>query len=60
MLEKHLYTRTTINEWRYWENERHTGVVLVSRYDCLSSVIVSPYFLQTSSEYTPDLEHRAV
>ena len=38
------------------KNTGHTGVVLVSRYDWLSSVIRSPHFLQTALAYTLDLE----
>jgi hypothetical protein len=60
MLERHLYTRTSTSECTYWGNKGHTGVVLVSRCDRLSSVILSPHFLQTTLAYTPDLERLAV
>ena len=60
MSEKHLYIRITTNECTYWENKGHTGVVLVSRSDGLSSVLLSPRFLQTTSAYTPDLGHLAM
>ena len=55
--EKHLYVRTSTGEWTYWGNNEHTGVVLVSRCGCLSFLIRSPHFLQTSSAYNPGLEH---
>ena len=60
MLEKHPYTCTLIFECKYLQNKRHTGVVLVSRCGCLSSVNLSAYFLQTNSTNTPDLERIAV
>ena len=60
MLEKHLYTRTSTIQCAYWESKGHTGVVLVSRCDCLSSVIRSPHFLQTTLAYTLDLERLEV
>ena len=59
MLEKHLYTQIT-SECTYWGNMGHTGVVLVSRCDCLSCVILSRHFLQTTLAYTPGLERLAV
>jgi hypothetical protein len=45
---------------RMGKNKGHTGVVLVSRFGCLSSVLLSPHFLQTTSAYTPDLGRLAV
>src|SRR5258708_5639333 len=54
MSEKHLYTRTSTNECTYWGNKGHTGVVLVSRCDCLSSEPLSQHLLQATSAYTPD------
>ena len=42
------------------KNKGHTGAVLVSRCDCLSPLLLSPHFLQTTSVYTPDLGHLAV
>ena len=60
MLERYLYTRTYTSEWTYWGNKGRTGVVSVSRCDCLSSVILSPHLLQTASAYTADLERLAV
>ena len=60
MLERHLYICTSTRECAYLETEGRTGVVLGSRCDCLSSVILSPRFLQTTSMYTPDLERLAV
>ena len=60
MSVKHLYTRTFINACTYRGNKGHTAVVLVSRYDCLSSLLLSPRFLQITSAYTPDLERLAV
>jgi hypothetical protein len=41
-------------------NKGHTRVVPVSRSGCLSSPILSPHFLQTTSVYTPDLGPLAV
>ena len=60
MSEKHLYAPTSTIQCTYWGISGHTGVVLVSRYDCLSSGLLSPHFLQTTSVYTPDLERLAV
>ena len=56
----HAYPCTFTNECTYWGNKRHTGVVLVSRCDCHSSLLLSPHFLQTTSAYTPDLERLPV
>jgi hypothetical protein len=33
----------------------HTGIVLVSRSGCLSSLILSLHFLPTTTAYTPEL-----
>ena len=60
MSEKHLYTCKSTNECTYWENKGHTGVVLVSRCDRLSSALLSPHFLQTTSAYMPDVGRLAV
>ena len=60
MLERYPYTRTFTSKCTYWENKGHTGVVLVSRCDRLSSAIPSPHFLQTTLAYTPDLERLAM
>ena len=60
MSEKHRYTRTSTDECTYGENKRHTGVVLVSRCDCLSSVLRSQHYLQTTSAYTPGLGRLAM
>ena len=49
-----------ISECTYSGNMGRTGVGLVSRCDRLSSVILSPHFLQTTLAYTPDLERPAV
>ena len=59
-LEKYLYTRKSTSECAYRENMGHTGVVLEPRRDCLSSVSLSPHFLQTTLGYTPYLELLAV
>ena len=53
-MSEFTYVRT------YWGSKGHTGVGLVSRCDRLSSVILSPHFLQTTLVYTPDLERLAV
>ena len=53
-MSEFMYVRT------YWGSKGHTGVGLVSKCDRLSSVILSPHFLQTTAAYTPDLEHLAV
>ena len=60
MSETHLYARTSANECTYWVNNGHTGVVLVSRCDCLSSVLLSQHFLRTTLAYMPDLGRLAV
>ena len=60
MSEKHLYTRTSSSGCTHWNNEGHTGVGLVSRCDCLSSVFLSQHYLQTTSVYTPGLGRLAV
>jgi len=57
MSEKHLYTRKYTGERTYWENKERTGVALVSRCGALSSAILFPHFQETTSAYTPDLEH---
>ena len=60
MSEKHLYIHTFTGYRTYWKNKGHTGVVLVSRFDRLFSVVLSPHCLQSTSAYTPDLERLAV
>ena len=60
MPEKHLYTRKCTNECTHWDNKGHTGVVLVSRCDCLSSVLLSQHHQRTTSAYTPDLGRLSV
>ena len=59
MLEKRHYTRTFTYECMYLGDKGHTGVVLVSRCDCLS-VLLSQHFLQTTEAYTPDLGRLAI
>ena len=60
MSEKRFYIREYTGEWTHWGNKGHTGVALVSRCGCLSSVIRSPRFLQTTSANTPDWERLEV
>ena len=60
MSEKHLYANIFTGYRTYWESKGHTGVVLVSRFDCLFSVIPSLHCLQTTSAYTLDLGRLAV
>ena len=60
MSEKYLYTCTYINKRTNRGYKGYTGVVMVSRGDYLSSVLLSPHFLRTTSAYTPDLGRLAV
>ena len=59
MLDKYPYhQRVSIRTDR--GSKGHTGVGLVSRCDRLSSVILSPHFLQTTLAYNPDVERLAM
>ncbi len=52
MSEKYLYIRTDFSKYTSCGNKGHTGVGLVPRSGCLSAVILSPHFLQTTPAYT--------
>ena len=60
MLEKHSYMLISTSEHASWKNRGHMGVEQEPRCDCLSSVFVSPHFLQTTLVCTPYLEPLAV
>jgi len=59
MLDRYPYDQC-VSVRAYWGSKGHTGVGLVSRCDRLSSVLLSPHFLQTTLAYTPDLERLAM